>query len=299
MSIDPVDEPVNRISRPRPGHADLPGMIKYDTTDARDILERASARETAARTVAGYLARSLLAALGMEVRSHVVRIGPVVARSEWTDMSDFEDVDANPVRCLDVEASEQMVEVIDRAEIDKDTVGGQFEILGFDLPIGLGSYVHYDRRLDGLLGQAMMSIPAIKGVEIGDGFAVSGLPGSVSHDEMYPGSGGVKRMTNRAGGLEGGITNGEVLRVRAAMKPISTLMRPLATVDMDSGDEAAAVRERSDVCAVPAAAVVGEQMVAWVLANEVTRKFGGDTLHELQHAVSDYRDRVRSRFSPE
>lgn len=297
MSIEAPEEPIARISRPRPGHADFPGMIKYETDDARDILERASARETAARTVAGYLARELLAALKIEIRSHVLAIGPIESEATWATLSDFEGVDDDPVRCLDQNASAKMVALIDQAETDKDTLGGLVEILTFGLPIGLGSYVHYDRRLDGLLAQAVMSIPAMKGVEIGDGFRVAGLPGSVSHDEIFPGDGDVGRQTNRAGGLEGGITNGEVLRVRAAMKPISTLMRPLATIDMDTGEEAIAVRERSDVCAVPAAAVVGEQMVSWVIANEVTRKFGGDTLEDLERSVASYRSRIEARLS--
>lgn len=297
MSIEEPDGPIARISRPRPGHADFSGMIKYETDDARDVLERASARETAARTVAGYLARELLRALDIEIRSHVVAIGPIESESSWAALSDLDGVDDDPVRCLDAKASAEMVALIDQAVTDKDTLGGLVEVLGFGLPIGLGSYVHYDRRLDGLLAQAVMSIPAIKGVEIGDGFSVAGLPGSVSHDEIFPGDGTVDRQTNRAGGLEGGITNGEVLRVRAAMKPISTLMRPLSTVDMDSGDEASAVRERSDVCAVPAAAVVAEQMVGWVLADEVTRKFGGDTIDDLERSVASYRSRVRDRLS--
>ncbi|HEY5889716.1 MAG TPA: chorismate synthase [Acidimicrobiia bacterium] len=297
MSIEAPEEPVARVSRPRPGHADFPGMIKYETDDIRDVLERASARETAARTVAGYLARELLGALEIHIRSHVVAIGPIEAESAWSTLSDFDGVDEDPVRCLDRQASARMVALIDQVEADKDTLGGLVEVLGFGLPIGLGSYVHYDRRLDGLLAQAVMSIPAMKGVEIGDGFRVAGLPGSVSHDEIFPGDGTVERETNRAGGLEGGITNGEVLRVRAAMKPISTLMRPLATVDMDTGEEASAVRERSDVCAVPAAAVVAEQMVSWVIANEVTRKFGGDTMDDLQRNVDSYRGRVRARLT--
>lgn len=297
MSIEPIEESHARVSRPRPGHADLAGMIKYDTDDARDILERASARETAARTVAGYLTRSLLGVVDVEIRSHVLSIGDVTADAAWTGLSDFESVDDNPVRCLDGEAAQRMVALIDLVEDEKDTVGGVVEILGFSLPIGLGSHVHYDRRLDGLIGQAMMSIPAIKGVEVGDGFDVAARRGSQAHDEMVPGSGAVDRTTNRAGGLEGGMTNGETLRVRAAMKPISTLMRPLATVDMDTGAEASAVRERSDVCAVPAAAVVGEQMLAWVLANEMMRKFGGDTVSELERSVSDYRKRTADRFS--
>jgi chorismate synthase len=297
MAIEAPAEPVARISRPRPGHADLAGMIKYQTDDARDVLERASARETAARTVAGYLANQILLAIGIQVRSHVLAIGSITSTASGDVVSDFDGVDEDPVRCLDSVASAKMVSLIDRVEEEKDTLGGVIEVAVFGLPIGLGSYVHYDRRLDGLLAQAVMSIPAIKGVEIGDGFTVAGLPGSVSHDEIFPGVESVGRQTNRAGGLEGGITNGEALRVKAAMKPISTLMRPLATVDMDTGDEASAVRERSDVCAVPAAAVVAEQMVAWVLADEVARKFGGDTLDDLKVAVDSYRNRVKRRFS--
>lgn len=298
MSIEPLDEDVAKVTRPRPGHADLAGMIKYDTTDARDVLERASARETAARTIAGYLARCLISEVGVEVKSHVISIGDVIAPAQWSGIESFEGIDSDPVRCLDPESSLRMVQLIDRVTEEKDTVGGVFEVLGFGLPVGIGSHVHYDRKLDGLLAQAMMSIPAIKGVEIGDGFDVARAVGSDAHDEITPGNGMVSRPTNRAGGLEGGISNGETLRVIAAMKPISTLMRPLATVDLETGVVAAAVRERSDVCAVPAAAVVGEQMVAWVIANEMTRKFGGDTVEEFANARDTYVERVRARFEP-
>lgn len=296
MSIEPVDEPVNRVTRPRPGHADLAGMIKYDTDDARDVLERASARETAARTVAGFLAKSLLRLAGIEIRSHVTSIGGVDSGVVPDTIAQFESVDADPVRCLDPVASQKMVELIDEVQAAKDTLGGVFEVVAFDVPAGVGSYVHYDRRLDGLVAQALMSIPAIKAVQIGDGFEVAGRRGSEAHDEIYPGEGQLTRVTNRAGGVEGGTTNGEPLRVSGAMKPISTLMRPLDTVDMDTGGEASAVRERSDVCAVPAAAVVGEQMVAWVLADEMTRKFGGDTTDDFSAAVLHYRDRVARRL---
>lgn len=297
MSIDPVDEPVSKVTRPRPGHADLAGMIKYDTEDARDVLERASARETAARTVAGYLAKSMLGIIGVEVRSHVVAIGEVTAKPSDLDLESLATVDDDPVRCLDPAASDEMVRLIDRVTEEKDTVGGVFEVLGFGVPVGLGSYVHYDRRLDAGLAAAMMSIPAIKGVEVGDGFQVAAGPGSIAHDEIVRDDAGqVARSSNRAGGVEGGVSNGEVIRVRAAMKPISTLMRPLQTVDMDTGEDAQAVRERSDVCAVPAAAVVGEQMMAWVLAAETVRKFGGDTVDELADAVARYRQRVEARL---
>ncbi len=297
MSIEPLDEPVSRVTRPRPGHADLAGMLKYDTDDARDVLERASARETAARTVAGHLAKCLIGAVGVAVRSHVTSIGPVRSSAVPTTVADFEGIDGNAVRCLDGDAARKMVGLIDQAQSEKNTLGGWFEVVAFGIPVGIGSFVHYDRRLDGLLAQAMMSIPAIKAVEIGDGATVASAMGSEAHDEIYPGAEMLTRATNRAGGLEGGTTNGEPLRVSAAMKPISTLMRPLATVDMDTGEEASAVRERSDVCAVPAAAVVGEQMVAWVVANEMTRKFGGDTVDEFAAAVSDYRSRIAQRLS--
>lgn len=296
MSAEPIDEPVGRVTRPRPGHADLAGMVKYDTEDARDVLERASARETAARTVAGYLAKSLLDTVDIQVRSHVISIGGVSASEHPLTLADLENVDLDPVRCLDPEASATMVELIDRVTEDKDTLGGVFEVVGFGLPIGLGSYVHYDRRLDAALAGALMSIPAVKGVELGDGYQAAGSLGSDAHDEIVRSDGAVGRSTNRAGGVEGGVSNGEVLRVRGAMKPISTLMRPLQTVDMDTGEDAVAVRERSDVCAVPAAAVVGEQMVAWVVACEVLRKFGGDTIDEVKSAASNYRARVAHRL---
>lgn len=296
MSIEPVEEAAGRVTRPRPGHADMAGMVKYATDDARDVLERASARETAARTVAGFLARSLLRVIGVEIRSHVTSIGEISTSVGPLEVGDFDKVDSDPVRCLDPAASDKMVQLIDRMTEEKDTVGGTFEVLGFGVPIGLGSYVHYDRRLDAALAGAVMSIPAVKGVEIGDGFQVAGGPGSMAHDEIVRDGRGVGRATNRAGGVEGGVSNGEVIRVRAAMKPISTLMRPLQTVDMDTGEDAVAVRERSDVCAVPAAAVVGEQMVAWVIAGEAMRKFGGDTIDELADAVSAYRGRVEHRL---
>ncbi len=296
MSVTPIEEPVGRVTRPRPGHADLAGMIKYDTEDARDVLERASARETAARTVAGYLAKSLLGTVDVQVRSHVVSIGKVAAAERELNLADFDSVDSDPVRCLDPEASSAMVDLIDQITEAKDTLGGIFEVAGFGLPIGLGSYVHYDRRLDAALAGAMMSIPAVKGVEIGDGYRAAVSHGSDAHDEIVRTDGAVGRSTNRAGGVEGGVSNGEVLRVRGAMKPISTLMRPLQTVDMDTGEDAVAVRERSDVCAVPAAAVVGEQMVAWVVACEVMRKFGGDTIAEVMTAATDYRACVARRL---
>ena len=285
------------VTRPRPGHADLAGMIKYDTDDARDILERASARETAARTIAGVLAKRLIGSFGIGVVSHVVSIGDVTSEGPAPRPDDAQTVDASEVRCFDSRASNLMIETIDRAQADKDTLGGVFEVLAYDVPIGLGSHVQYDRRLDALLAGSMMSIPAIKGVEIGDGFAVAALPGTKSHDEIVRVDGSIDRETNRAGGTEGGMSNGQPIRVRVAMKPISTLMQPLKTVDMETGEPAQAVRERSDVCAVPAAAVVGEQMMAITVAGEMQRKFGGDTVEEMAERVLRYRERVAGRIA--
>jgi chorismate synthase len=284
-----------QVTRPRPGHADLSGMLKYDTDDARDILERASARETAARTVAGILSKIMLAAVGVRVLSHVVAIGPVVSEGPVPGPDDQDRVDDSPVRCLDPGAEAAMIAAIEDAKSQRDTLGGVFEVLAYGVPPGIGSHVHYDRKLDGLLAGAVMSIPAIKGVEIGDGFEAAGLPGSKAHDEIVMEGGGLSRVTNRAGGTEGGMSNGETIRVRGAMKPISTLMRPLRTVDMSTGEEAEAVRERSDVCAVPAAGVVAEQMVAFVLAAEMQRKFGGDTVGEFVAAAERYRSGLADR----
>ena len=295
MAIEPR-EPGSPMTRPRPGHADLAGMMKYGTDDARDILERASARETAARTVAGTLAKRMLDVVGVTVISHVVAIGEVTAEGGIPGVSDLEAIDSSPVRCLDPDASASMVEAIDRAAADKDTLGGVFEVIGHGVPYGLGSHVQHDRRLDGLIAGGLMSIPGIKGVAIGDGFDLSHLRGSKAQDEIQPGDRGLVRASNRAGGIEGGMSNGEPIRARAAMKPLSTLMRPLATVDLDTGEPAPAVRERSDVCAVPAAAVVGEQMMAWVLASELQRKFGGDTVDEFARAVESFSLSVKGRF---
>jgi len=284
-----------QVTRPRPGHADLPGMLKYGTDDARDILERASARETAARTVAGVLAKIFLATANVRVLSHVVAIGRASSEGPMPGPHDRDRIDESPVRCLDPAAESAMVAAIEDAKSQRDTLGGVFEVLGFGVPPGIGSHVHYDRRLDALLAAALMSIPAIKGVEIGDGFETAALPGSKSHDEILLEDGTLQRPTNRAGGTEGGMSNGETIRVRGAMKPISTLMRPLRTVDMSTGEPAEAVRERSDVCAVPAAGVVGEQMVAFVLAAEFQRKFGGDTVDEFVAAVDRYRSGLSTR----
>ncbi len=282
------------LQTPRPGHADLAGMVKYDTRDARDILERASARETAARTVVGYLSKQLLGAIDVQIVSHVVSIGDASISDSATlpTAADQAEIDASPVRALDKAGEDAMVAAIEAAKADRNTLGGVFEVLAYGLPIGVGSHVHWDRRLDSALAEAMMSIQAIKGVEVGDAYEMAATPGSSAHDEIYHGDGGFTRRTNRAGGIEGGMSIGDVIRVRAAMKPISTVMRPLDTVNVVSKEPEKAFRERSDVCAVPAAAIVGEQMVAFALANEVQRKFGGDTVAELVQSVIAYRKHV-------
>lgn len=282
------------LQTPRPGHADLAGMIKYDTRDARDILERASARETAARTVVGYLAKQLLAAMDVSVVSHVVAIGDAAVAGDGPrpGPADRDRIDASPVRTFDPDGEEAMIAAIEAAKKDRNTLGGVFEVLAYGMPIGMGSHVHWDRRLDAALAESMMSIQAIKGVELGDGYEMAATPGSSAHDEIYHDDAGFNRQTNRAGGLEGGMTIGDVIRVRAAMKPISTVMRPLDTVNVVTKEPEKAFRERSDVCAVPAAAIVGEQMVAYTLANEVQRKFGGDTVAEMIGAVDAYRKHI-------
>ncbi|MGI9647675.1 MAG: chorismate synthase [Acidimicrobiia bacterium] len=280
---------------PRPGHADLAGMQKYDTHDARDILERASARETAARTVAGTLAKELLAAVDISVLSHVVAVGTVQApEGELPTLEDLAAIDESPVRAFSAEGAEAMIAEIQAAKADRDTLGGVVEVVAHGVMPGLGSHVHFDRRLDARLAEALMSIQAIKAVEIGDGLASAARRGSDAHDEISYDDGFV-RDTNRAGGIEGGMSMGGVIRARAAMKPLSNLMRALKTVDVDSKQPEKAIRERSDVCAVPAAAVVAEQMVAIVLAQEVQRKFGGDTVEDLVAAVDHYRKRL-TRF---
>jgi chorismate synthase len=292
MSPD-AGESTSRETKPRPGHADLVGMQKYDTHDARDILERASARETAARTVVGYLSKQLLAEVGVTVMSHVVAIGSVsVSQNSLPTPDDLSTIDASEVRAFDAEAEQAMMGEIEAAKKDRDTVGGVVEVLAYGLPPGMGSHVHWDRKLDGLLAGALMSIQAIKAVEIGDGLTQAASRGSAAHDEIITNGESYGRRTNRAGGLEGGMTTGDVLRVKAAMKPISTLMRALETVDVDTGQTASAFRERSDVCAVPAAGVVAEQMVAFVLANELMRKFGGDTVADVVNAFNAYEARL-------
>jgi chorismate synthase len=272
-------------------------MLKYGFDDARPVLERASARETAARVAAGTIARAFLRqALGVEVLSHVISIGASAPYDgPPPQASDLAAIDASPVRAFDKDAEARMIAEIEAAKADGDTLGGVVEVVANGLPIGLGSFTSGDNRLDSQLAGAVMGIQAIKGVEIGDGFETARRRGSVAHDEMYPGPGGVMRSTNRAGGLEGGMTNGQALRVRAAMKPISTVPRALSTVDMATGDEAVAIHQRSDVCAVPAAGVVVETMVALVLARAALEKFGGDSLAETRANLETYLRSVRSR----
>ena len=273
------------LTRPRPGHADLAGMQKYGFTDARDVLERASARETAARVAAGTLAKALLARLGMSVVSHVVQLGPVTAKSTARPApADLERVDASPVRCLDPETEEAMVAEIKAAAKVGDSLGGVAEVLAYGVPVGLGSHVHWDRRLDGLLAQALSSIPAVKGVEFGEGFDVAGRRGSEAHDAiLWDGEEGTyRRETTRAGGIEGGMSTGDLVAARVAMKPLSTLNRPvLKTVDTVTKEEAVSFKERTDVTAVPAMGVVAETAMALVLASEALRKFGGDSVDEV------------------
>ena len=280
------------LTAPRAGHADLPGMLKYDTHDARDVLERASARETAARTIAGRLAKAVLGEAGVTVVGHVVAIGGVRAEGAAPGPGDLGRVDASPVRCLDPAAAAAMVAEIDRAHEEGDTLGGVLEVIAYGVPPGVGSCAHWDRRLDGRLAGALMSIPAIKGVEIGDGFAGSGQRGSQAHDSITFGPGGFTRGSAHAGGIEGGMSTGQPILVRAAMKPLSTLGTPSPTVDVSTKEPVEALRERADTCAVPAAAVVAEQMTAWILADEMVRMFGGDTVGDFRGAVAAYRQRL-------
>ncbi|MEX1005493.1 MAG: chorismate synthase [Acidimicrobiia bacterium] len=284
-----------KLTAPRPGHADLVGMMKYDTHDARNILERASARETAARTVVGYLAKTLLAAVDVSILSHVVSIGTVTApEGVVPGPGDLAKIDASAVRVFDESAEAAMIAEIEAARADRDTLGGVVEVLAYGVPVGLGSHVHWDRKIDARLAEALMSIQAIKGVEIGDGFTTATRRGSGAHDELYATADGPTRHTNRAGGTEGGMTNGDVLRVRAAMKPISTVPKSLQTVDVVTKEAKTAFYERSDVVAVPAAGIVAEQMVAIVVAQEIQRQFGGDTAADLRRNVDSYRARLET-----
>ena len=293
------------VVRPRPGHADLAGALKYDHEDVRDVLERASARETAARVAAGAVARQLLAAIGCELTSHITGIGKVVVPGGT--IASFEAAAAlapeAPLRCVDAAIEKEMMAAIDAAKEAGDTLGGSFEVIVRNVPVGLGSYVQWDRKLDGRLAQALMSIQAIKGVSIGDGVDGARRPGSLVHDEIVAdqqaaaGEPLIRRPTNRAGGLEGGVTNGEELRITGYMKPISTLMKPLRSVDLTTLEEAPAAIERSDTCAVPAAAVVAEAMVAFVLADALLERFGGDSMIDLRARVAGTGSRLRGRIS--
>lgn len=298
MSADPVDhesmsgERGEALTRPRPGHADLVGMIKYGFDDARPILERASARETATRVALGVVAKEFLRqGAGISLVAHVVAVGSVSVPDDarLPEAADNAALDASPVRCFDVSTAERMIAEIDECQKDGDTLGGVVEVIAYGVPVGLGSHVHWDRRLDARLAGALMSIQAIKGVEVGDGFRTATRRGSVAHDEIeYGPNGGIHRRTNRAGGIEGGITNGQPVRVRAAMKPISTIPQALDTIDTANGEAAKAIHQRSDVCAVVPAAVVGQAMVALVLADALVEKVGGDSLSEVRRNLEAY-----------
>jgi chorismate synthase len=290
----PVDAEVEEVHLPRPGHADLAGLQKFGYSDVRNVLERASARETAARTAAGSIARAFLGSLGVSVYSHVIQIGAVGApERETLAPSDFDGVDNDPVRCLDSETGAAMVEEIDRLRKANESLGGSFEVRAFGLVPGLGSHVSWSEKLDGRLAQAIVSIQSIKGVTIGSAWEVSGRPGSEAHDEIfYSEERGYFRETNRAGGLEGGMTNGQPLVVRAAIKPISTLTKPLQSVDTETKQPAEALRERTDSTVVPAAAVVGEAMVCLTLAGAYREKFGGDHIDDVLGALAAYKERI-------
>jgi chorismate synthase len=300
MSADPVDAEklsgarAEALTRPRPGHADFTGMQKYGFLDSRPVLERASARETAARVALGAVASSFLGQLGIRVVSHTVALGAVQVPAEaslpsWDDVAAL---DSDPLRCFDTATSQAMVAEVDACHKDGDTLGGVVEVLVYGVPPGLGSFVHWDRRLDAQLAAALMGIQAIKGVEVGDGFETTRRRGSAAHDEIVRENGVVERVTGRAGGIEGGMSNGEVLRVRAGMKPISTVPKALQTIDVASGEAAKAHHQRSDVCAVPAAGVVAEAMVALVIANSVLEKFGGDSVAEIKRNLESYLDSI-------
>lgn len=281
-------DPADRLTRPRPGHADMAGVQKYGFDDVRNVLERASARETAARVAIGYFAKAFLAELGITIVSHVVRIGSVASRGKGPTADDRGEVDRSRVRCFDPGASARMVDEIDAVRKARDTVGGVFEVVAFGCPPGLGSYVQYDRKLDARLSLALMSIQSVKGVEVGDGFATAARWGSKAHDEIHASGGKPTRRTERAGGIEGGMSTGQNIRLRAAMKPFASIPKALRTIDIATGQAAEAIRQRTDVCAVPAGAVVGEAVVAFVLADAVLEKFGGDALVETQRNIDGY-----------
>ena len=290
MSVEGQEDPDARLTRPRPGHADLVGAQKYGFDDVRNVLERASARETAARVAVGACCKAFLSQLGIEVLSHVVQIGRVrvPARLGVPVPRDLDAIDASPVRCFDEGTAARMVAEIDRIRKSRDTVGGVFEVVAYGAPPGLGSYVHADRKLDARLALALMSIQSVKGVEVGDGFASAARPGSKAHDEIVLRDGRIGRKTARAGGIEGGMSTGQPIRIRAAMKPFSTIPRPLATVDLATGRAAQAIKQRTDACAVPAGGVVGEAVVAFELAAAVLEKFGGDSLPETARNLHGY-----------
>jgi chorismate synthase len=294
MNPWPVDAEVEEVHLPRPGHADLAGIQKFGHTDVRNVLERASARETAARVAAGGLAKAFLREVGVEVRSHVTRIGSVTAPDQDAlAVADFEGVDESPVRSLDAEASQTMVAEIDAARKANESLGGEFEVMAFGLVPGIGSHISWEQRLDGRLAQAIVSIQALKGVSVGDGFALAGRVGSQAHDEIFwSDERGYTRETNRAGGLEGGMTTGDPLVVTGAMKPLPTLTKPLRSVDTETKEPAQALRERTDSCTVPAAGVVGEAMVALVLGAAYREKFGGDHMDDVRAALRAYEDRI-------
>jgi len=297
MNPWPVDADTPEVHLPRPGHADLVGTQKYGLTDVRDILERASARETAARVAGGAVAKEFLRALGVEVYSHVLQITSVTApRRDDLTPADFADVDESPVRCLDADASRAMVNEINKLRKQNESLGGVFEVRAFGVVPGLGSHISWEERLDGRLAMAILSIQAMKAVSIGDGHEVAGLPGSLAHDEIfYSEERGYYRETNRAGGIEGGITTGDPVVVRGSMKPLPTLTKPLRSVDIATHEPAQALRERTDSCTVPAAGVVGEAMVAFVLADAYRQKFGGDHIDDVKAAVAAYEERIGRR----
>jgi len=296
MSVEAVDSEIQRVTRLRPGHADMAGALKYDFDDVRNVLERSSARETAARVAVGAVARRFLGQFGVSVRSRVLSIGQ--KRAGEQAHIDWARVEDSPVRCADTATEKEMIEAIDAATEAGDSLGGTFEIVAEGVPVGLGSYVQWDRKLNGRISQAVASINGIKGVEFGGGLAVADMRGSQAHDVIEASASGAapKRATNKAGGIEGGMSNGEPIVVRAAMKPIPTLAKPLPSVDLNSGEQVKAHFERSDVCVVPSASVVGEAMLAIVLADAMLEKFGGDSLQETRRNFSSYSQHLASRL---
>ena len=288
MAIATTETESEKVTRLRPGHADLAGTIKYGLDDIRPILERASARETAARVAVGAVARRLLKEFGIEIHSHTMAIGGIYAKNEGSGEIDWGNIEKSPVRCSDAETGKKMMAIIDKAKADGDTLGGVFEVVATGVPIGLGSHVHWDRRLNGKIAQAIMSINAVKGVAIGAGFLLANLPGSQSHDIIERAGRKWHHETNRAGGIEGGITNGEPIVVKAVVKAIPTLAKPLLSVDLKTGESVVAHVERSDVCVIPAAGVIGESMLAIVLADAMLEKFGGDHIKETLRNYKSY-----------